>query len=158
MTTCASLLSAGSTAGRAQQEEGKKPHVYTASCLAATLFSLPPCSASGWLLPRSRLTPSHPPNYTHPYIHCSTPGSLCQNAFPHRSPCLPSHFPHTCTSEVSSVYFKLLQPSAICLVWRTECGNMETDVWSWSRHELRTLGHQGILPIVDGENSLLASS
>lgn len=96
----------GSTAGK----EGGSLYQLAVPHLAWHLSSLfsPPHSASGWHLLRSLLTPSPQPDDTHPSIRTPHWASVCQNAFPHRGPCLPAHSTHMSTSEVSSGYFKLL--------------------------------------------------
>lgn len=88
----------------------------------------PPSPASRWLPPKSLLTRSHPPNYTRPHIQRSTPGSFLPECFPTQGS-LPSSSlsTHMSTSEVSSLYFKLLELSAICLVWGAS--------WSTDRRE-----------------------
>lgn len=86
-------------------EEGGSHHL---AWQPPSLFP-PSCCASGWLLPRSLLTPSHPPNYTHPHIQRSPLGSSLPKCFPTQGSLSSSSLStHMSTSEVSSVYFKLL--------------------------------------------------
>lgn len=48
---------------------------------------------------QSLLARSHPPSFTRPRAGHSLRAPLCQNAFPHRGPCLPAHSPHTCLPQ-----------------------------------------------------------
>lgn len=139
--------------------EGRS-HRDTHSILPSSYSRFPsPCSASGWLLPRSLLTPSHPPNDTQPCIRGSTPGSLCQNAFPHGSPCLPSHSPHTCAPQkkARSILNACSCPPSV------SSGEPNVETWKPMSGHGPTMSsepcdNQGILPMVGAENSPLASS
>lgn len=93
------LRSLGGTAGRAQLETREEAiPIRTTSCPAASLFP-PPCSASDWLLPRSPLTASHPPNYTHPHIQRSTLGSSLPKCFPTQGSLSSSSLSRTCLPQ-----------------------------------------------------------
>lgn len=141
-------------AGRAGEEGG--------SCTGAPIPP-PPCPASHWLPPKSLLTLSHPPNYTRPHIQRSTLGSFLPKCFPTQGS-LPSSSlsTHMSTSEVSSVYFKLLELSAICLVWGEPRGLLteENRIWKHGNGSLvpvlpRAPGlrdNRGTLPMADREN------